>query len=128
MALFKFLRGARQRNITLRKPDPDDQCTCGVARFRHRDGDESCGAFRIRPTYRILAESIISADYPSRMFVPFALLDDVLGIIARGTVFILDTSPSLLGARIQVDEKLPDNEIAFGFGETKPLRERLVLA
>lgn len=112
---------------TVRKPDPDDQCICGVPRFRHREGDESCGSFQLKPSYRVLAEAIIDAGYPNRMFVPPALLDDVLGIIARGTVFMLRASPSLLGAQVQIDEKLPDNEIAFGFGETKPLRERLVL-
>lgn len=80
----------------------------------------------MKPTYPVLAAAIIDAGNPDRMFVPPALLHDVLEIVAGRSVYF-NAPVGLLGAQIHVDDKLPENEIAFGFGETKPLRERLVL-
>jgi hypothetical protein len=63
------------------------------------------------------------------MFVPAALSNRIVDLLASQPVYLPISNPlRIFGAAIEFDGKLPDNEIAFGFGETKPLRERFILA
>lgn len=120
------------------------ECVCGHPRFEHIGGTDSCARcefrsfegggpcakFRRKLTFQTLINAIMEAGRPDRMFVPRELLTPVVEMIAKGTPLtaMFESPPRIFGGAVYIDDKLPPNEIAFGFGETKPLRERLVLA
>lgn len=106
----------------MRKPDPDDQCTCGHPRYGHialSDACtfcEKCGEFKLRLTYQIAVEVWLEFPQASRVDLSRSLYRDVALLTSPLIGYLLQPHGNqflFLGKRLAIDDTLGENELAF---------------